>query len=41
MIMIYDFDDLFVSPLDNNEKVPPMPPPESDEEVKKAKELKL
>ena len=41
MIMIYDFDDLFVSPLDNNEKVPPMPPLESDEEVKKARELKL
>ena len=35
--MTYDFNDLFVSPLNNNEKVPPMPPLESDEEAKKGK----
>ena len=41
MIMTYDFNDLFVSPRNNNEKVPPMPPLESDEEVKKGKGLKI
>ena len=35
VIMIYDFDDSFVSPLDVDEKVPPMPTLERDEEVKK------
>ena len=37
----HDYDHLFVSPIEGSKKVPPIPPIEGDEKVKKGKGLKI